>query len=465
MRLRPAAGVQYRKKQGCRARGASAVVVVKMEPGGAGRCVAAENPARQWQGMATNIETRPDEGQSGATSLVHSAELAELNSAHAFPSEVLLRPTTGFWGRLLSFFRQRVLADYAERQTRYQAALVRLLNRFAEGEAQRQVRMDDVVTGSATAVEQRLERRIDRVAIELQRKISELEGLARGNRTQLETLESVARGLERIIARLSVGQQSAVSNHGGASSGGSGEPLGEREAAGTVDYRYLLLENRFRGSEPAIAARLTEYLDVLSAEAAPILEVGAGRGELLELLRERGIRSYGLEIDRAMVETCRAKGLDVRLEDAIEHLSNVSEASLGAIIAVQVVEHFTPRQLEAFLQAALRALRADGRIVLETINTESMVALTRNYFRDPTHQQPLHPETMRFILEMNGFDVQEVRKLSAFASGACLQRLATEEYMPPRWQATIDLLNHNFATLNDLLFGSQDYCVIAKKPQ
>jgi O-antigen chain-terminating methyltransferase len=96
---------------------------------------------------------------------------------------------------------------------------------------------------------------------------------------------------------------------------GSAGPGAKSEAA-PIDYSYLLLENRFRGSEVEIRRRLSIYPPLFAGSSKPVLEIGPGRGELQQLFKEQHVPSYGVDMDPAMVEACKTKGFDVRLEMA-----------------------------------------------------------------------------------------------------------------------------------------------------
>ena len=48
---------------------------------------------------------------------------------------------------------------------------------------------------------------------------------------------------------------------------------------------YVGFEDRFRGSREAIRARVEDYVPVLAA-AGDVVDLGCGRGELLDLLRD-----------------------------------------------------------------------------------------------------------------------------------------------------------------------------------
>jgi O-antigen chain-terminating methyltransferase len=100
--------------------------------------------------------------------------------------------------------------------------------------------------------------------------------------------------------------------------------------------------------------------------------------------------------------------------------------------------------------------------VFETINPQSMLALSSNYFRDPTHVWPLHPDTLSFAMTLAGLKIIEIRKLSPVPQESLLKKVPVEEYMTPRWSHAVDTLNRNVEQLNELLYGFQDYAVIAE---
>ena len=82
-----------------------------------------------------------------------------------------------------------------------------------------------------------------------------------------------------------------------------------------------------------------------------MLDVGFGRGELLDLLRDAGIEARGVDMDAGMVDHVRAKGHEVVLGDANEYLKGLEPDTLGAIVALEVVEHIPYEALMEFLTA------------------------------------------------------------------------------------------------------------------
>jgi hypothetical protein len=95
-----------------------------------------------------------------------------------------------------------------------------------------------------------------------------------------------------------------------------------------------------------------------------------------------------------MIAAARAHGLDAVQGDALAFLTSVPEASLGGLIATQVIEHLEPTYLMRLLQAARRALGPGAPIVVETINPACWLAFFSSYIRDLTHVRPVHPDTL-----------------------------------------------------------------------
>ncbi len=228
-------------------------------------------------------------------------------------------------------------------------------------------------------------------------------------------------------------------------------------------YKYVGFENKFRGSEAEIRGRLLAYVEIFQG-ASNVLDLGCGRGEFLALLAEQGISAHGLDINHEMVEACRARGLDAREGDAMAYLESIPDASLGGLIAVQVVEHFQPPYLVRFLDTAYHKLRPGSKIVLETLNPSCWFAFFEAYIRDITHAWPLHPETLKFLVVASGFQRIELRLLSPYPSDAKLQHARV-----PADAATLPMVNlmsafnENVDKVNEVMFSFLDYAVVGER--
>jgi len=240
-------------------------------------------------------------------------------------------------------------------------------------------------------------------------------------------------------------------------------PSAPTSGPGSLDaFKYVGFEQAFRGTEADIAARLEGYCDRF-AGASDVLDIGCGRGEFLGMLRDRGVKARGLDANREMVAICRDRDLDVAEGDAVSYLESLADASLGGIIATQVVEHFTSDYLLRFLDVAYHKLRVDSTIILETLNVDSWSAFFGPYLRDITHERPIPPDTLRFLLDASGFQRLELQFSSPADEGAKLKLLDLPDTASDDVTALVQTFNLNVDKMNTLLFTFLDYAVIGQK--
>jgi len=231
--------------------------------------------------------------------------------------------------------------------------------------------------------------------------------------------------------------------------------------ADLASVKYLGFEDRFRGPTADISARLEPYVPMF-ASASDVLDVGCGRGELLELLRKHGIKAHGIDANQAMVDLCVSRGLAAERADALAYLEGQDDGSFGGMIAIQVVEHFEPAYLMRVLEAAHRTLRPGAPLVLETINPACWMAFFECYIRDITHARPLHPDTLRYLVQASGFTSVNVEYRQPVGEGDRLERVAAPASEGPL-AAIAAVVNAHADKLNDRLFSSMDYAVIARR--
>ncbi|MBW3579363.1 MAG: methyltransferase domain-containing protein, partial [Actinobacteria bacterium] len=188
------------------------------------------------------------------------------------------------------------------------------------------------------------------------------------------------------------------------------------ELAGRLDAVYADFQDSFRGSVEEIRDRVRHYLPDISAlhhlGEAPVVDLGSGRGEWLDVLRDAGVRAYGIDTNDTFIERCTQRGLEVVNGDAVLHLmKEVEHSSVKAVTGFHIVEHISFESLLDVIDASLRALRPGGCVIFETPNPTNLTVGAAQFYLDPTHQKPLHPHLMEFLLASRGFVDVEIRFL------------------------------------------------------
>jgi 2-polyprenyl-3-methyl-5-hydroxy-6-metoxy-1,4-benzoquinol methylase len=278
-------------------------------------------------------------------------------------------------------------------------------------------------------------------------------------RTTLSVMQRSVQALARELEGKRVPPVSAVSSP----SPGTGAISMPVVPAPANSSKYVGFEDQFRGSQLDIRGRLAEYLPLFEG-ASDVIDIGCGRGEFLDLLRERGISGHGVDLNDEMVAVCRDRGLNATVGDALSFLLSRPDESVGGILAAQVVEHLEPDYLVQFLDAAFRKMRPGSKIVLETINPACWFAFFSSYIRDVTHVRPLHPDTLQYFLRASGFQAVDVRYSAPYPDEEKLQTVPSSGSGPYGGATVMEIaFNDNFRKLNSLLFSYLDYAAIGEK--
>jgi O-antigen chain-terminating methyltransferase len=211
---------------------------------------------------------------------------------------------------------------------------------------------------------------------------------------------------------------------------------------------YSAFTDRHRGPRELVSSRLkADYLPLLTLlgqwfPAGEALDLGCGRGEWLEILKDCGLAAHGIDLDEAMLAGCREQGLGVTHEDALSACRGATDESQVLVSAFHLVEHLPLEAVRELIEEARRALKPGGLLILETPNPENLVVGTSGFFLDPTHQRPIPLHLLIFLAEYAGFAQVKVLRLHE-APG---------------------LAGKTTLTLLDVLGGvSPDYAIVAQK--
>ena len=218
-----------------------------------------------------------------------------------------------------------------------------------------------------------------------------------------------------------------------------------------LDTLYISFEDRFRGSREDIKKRQSYYLpmvqSVLKNIDGEIIDIGSGRGEWLELLKDNSIDAIGVDLNRLMVNEAKRYGLNVLCQDALKYLQSKEENSIAVLTGFHIVEHLEFEVLISLFDEVFRLLKKGGMIIFETPNPENLMVGSCSFYTDPTHINPIPPITLQFLAENRGFSDVKIHRLH-----------------PIKTPSFIDIPNNQ--DVNDLIFAStkeQDYSIIGYK--
>ncbi len=223
------------------------------------------------------------------------------------------------------------------------------------------------------------------------------------------------------------------------------EPGGQLPAAGPEppEVDYLQLAERFRGSEEKVKRKQEFYRERFRGCRA-VIDLGCGRGEFLELMREAGIPARGVDANGECVGRCRSKGLEAEQQDLFAFLEGIEEESCDGIFCAHVVEHLEPAQVPRLIRRAAAVLGRGGLLAIETPNPACLAAMAVHFYIDPTHVRPVPSELLAFYLEEAGFGRIEVHELNP-----AIETMPEVEDLPARFRQAF--------------FGGLDYAILARR--
>lgn len=289
------------------------------------------------------------------------------------------------------------------------------------------------------------------------RQIEKYDGLVSRHRDEIEVLKkevahttSALRIQEQLVCKL-LDEMQLLSTNEYTDSNNSNFQRVLAESEHIWDALYVKFEEKFRGTREEIKSRLTIYLPKiiesgLGKETSPILDIACGRGEWLELLKENGFISKGVDLNLAAIEQCHKNNLEAIEDDAFAHMRRLPNATYGMVTAFHFVEHLSFHELIKFFDESIRVLIPGGMIIFETPNPENISVGSNTFYMDPTHRNPLPAPVLEFIAKERGFADIEVVKLNPYEDAKKIVE-----------NSKLDQL------FNEYFYGPRDYALIGRK--
>ena len=217
----------------------------------------------------------------------------------------------------------------------------------------------------------------------------------------------------------------------------------------SLDNFYVHFERWFRGTEAEIAKNQSVYLPLftkskIDSKKFPVVDVGCGNGEFVQILHDKGIRAIGLDLNKTMIDNVKSKGLEGERGDALNYLRKQKNNSLMAVTGFHIVEHIPFVELMKLFTECYRVLAPGGFVIFETPNPENVIVGSCNFYNDPSHLHPLPPAFLELVMKTRGFSKTEIKRLHPL-------------------KEKIESKDPLVQEMAERFFGPQDYSVIATK--
>ena len=334
---------------------------------------------------------------------------------------------------------QRYIDPSLWKQREFNSCIVRILNGISE----RLGRVDDRIAQSQSAISDQVNDRIAQSQSKVYSDIGEqVRSVILAMNKDIENRAWLAGILEEKIAK-------------------SKEKRSDEMLSSQVTgLNYFIFEDRFRGSRNDTKAKQLKFVKYFEG-CKNVLDIGCGRGEFLELLKDNGISGHGIDIDEDMVRYCRSRDLNVEKLDAVSYLNQLEDKSLDGIFIDQVVEHLDPDYLIKMIDLCYKKMLFGAYIIMETVNPLSLLSLA-DFYMDMSHKRPVHPETLKFLMSAAGFRETVAQFYEPAVEDGRLRYIDADE-LAEKERSLADIINRNTDMLNNMIFGPQDYAAIGKK--
>lgn len=219
-----------------------------------------------------------------------------------------------------------------------------------------------------------------------------------------------------------------------------------------IEFDYFMFEQRFRGSRQEIKERQRFYVDHFKNKRE-VVDLGCGRGEFLELMRESGISAIGVDSNPDMVSLVRDLGLNVECVEVSTYLKEMTRR-IDGIFSAQLIEHLSPAEMLDLIRICYDKLDHGGILALETVNPTCLSVFAESFYMDLSHVRPVHPATLAFVLKQEGFINVQTLYLSPFSDSEKIPNIPMEGFGD---------FNAGIERLNSRLFSYRDYAIIGEK--
>ncbi len=178
-------------------------------------------------------------------------------------------------------------------------------------------------------------------------------------------------------------------------------------------YKEVIRASAFSGEMAGFRQeQLKAWVEQHHLTGQRILEIGAGKGEYMQLLEQAGMKAYGTEFGSASVAACKQQGLrvwQVFPDGSGLRLPEILFDAFDAFASFNFMEHWP--QPKSTLRDIAELLRPDALGLVEVPNFDMI--LKNNLFTEfiSDHIYYFTAKTLRLMLETSGFEVIDIQSI------------------------------------------------------
>jgi 2-polyprenyl-3-methyl-5-hydroxy-6-metoxy-1,4-benzoquinol methylase len=175
-------------------------------------------------------------------------------------------------------------------------------------------------------------------------------------------------------------------------------------------YREVITATSF--SEKTKLTRLNQIKDLISGfnlSGGKVLEIGCGKGEMLDVLAEAGLRAVGIEASSGSVESGLRQGRAM-VRGYIGDIKKIDGNPFEAFVSFNYLEHlpFPGRIIER-----IRSFTVDNAVGFVTVPNLDYLLETKCFYEFvPDHLSYFTGKTLAHAFERNGFEVLDCRAIN-----------------------------------------------------
>lgn len=167
-------------------------------------------------------------------------------------------------------------------------------------------------------------------------------------------------------------------------------------------FTHSLSEKEFNHSRRVYRKKFNSFLPP-DKKKGLVLDVACGAGHFLYYLQKEGyINAQGIDISEEQLQVAKKIGVkNIQKADLFDYLPK-HPGKFDMVVANDIIEHLKKDEVLKFLDLIFRALKPSGRVLIATVNAQSLFG-ARGLFITLTHEQAFTPESLSEVMRICNF--------------------------------------------------------------